>query len=79
VSRGRDVRIDALRGLMLAVMTMDHFPSLFLDYTYGSLGYVTMAEGFIFLSGLVAGRVYTRYGAAEDGALLWRRALTLSL
>src|SRR5208283_3971240 len=39
-------------------------------------GYVTAAEGFVFLSGLVAGRVYTRYSAAESGALLWRRALT---
>jgi len=72
---GRDVYIDALRGLMLVTMTIHHFPSLFCDYTFESLGYVNAVEGFVFLSGLVAGRVYTRYGAVENGVLLWRRAL----
>lgn len=58
---------------MLVVMTMDHFPSLLFKYTYQATGYVTTAEGFVFLSGLVAGRVYTRYGQAENRRKLWRR------
>jgi hypothetical protein len=72
---GRDVHLDALRGLMLVVMTIDHFPSLISDYTLQSLGYVGAAEGFVFLSGLVAGRVYTRYGETGSRESLWRRAL----
>ena len=73
---GRDVYIDALRGLMLVTMVTNHFPSLICNYTFESLGYVHAVEGFVFLSGLVAGRVYTRYGAVESRALLWRRAFT---
>ena len=71
---GRDIRIDALRGLILIVMTMDHFPSLFFNYTYELPGYVTTAEGFVFLSGLVAGKVYQRYGASTEPVSLWDRA-----
>jgi hypothetical protein len=73
---GRNIYIDALRGLMLVTMTIHHFPSLFDNYTFESLGYVQAAEGFVFLSGLVAGRVYARYNAAESGTLLWKRTLT---
>jgi hypothetical protein len=74
--RGRNVHVDALRGLTLVVMTVHHFPSLFLTYSIEVLGYVTTGESFVFLSGLVAGSAYTRYSAAESGALLWRRAFT---
>lgn len=73
---GRDIYIDALRGLMLVTMTAHHFPSLFDGCSFESLGYVHAADGFVFLSGLIAGRVYTRYSVAESGELLWRRALT---
>lgn len=57
---GRDLRLDALRGLMLVFMTINHIPTNFKAATSESLGFVSDAEGFVFLSGLVAGIVYTR-------------------
>src|SRR4051794_21849559 len=71
----RDIRLDALRGLLLVVMTMDHFPSSFFELTYESLGYITAAEGFVFLAGLVAGQVYCRYSSYENRQSLLKRAL----
>jgi hypothetical protein len=72
--------LDALRGLMLVVMTVDHldlFGPIY-RFTYEPLGYASAAEGFVLLSGIVAGIVYTRY--AEHGRLaarLKRRLVTL--
>lgn len=74
----RDVRIDALRGLFLVVMTVDHLQSSLSQFTYEVVGYVTAAEGFVFMSGLVAGRVYQRYWLREGTPSLWRRVLRRS-
>ncbi|MGA3179237.1 MAG: OpgC domain-containing protein [Verrucomicrobiota bacterium] len=57
---GRDTRLDAIRGLMLILMTVDHFPGILISYVQNSVGFVTAAEGFIFLSGYVAGFCYLR-------------------
>lgn len=57
---GRDLRFDSLRGLMLLFMTVNHLPSVFRRVTDSSLGLFSAAEGFVFLSGLLAGWVYTR-------------------
>jgi hypothetical protein len=57
---GRDLRFDSLRGLMLICMTVNHLPSLLKWATDQSLGIFSAAEGFVFLSGLLAGYVYTR-------------------
>jgi len=56
----RDLRFDSLRGLMLIVMTVNHLPSILRWATDESLGIFSAAEGFVFLSGLLAGYVYTR-------------------
>lgn len=63
----RDLRIDTLRGLMLVSMTINHSLWITFDglswlqnYVYQPFGFVTAAEGFVFLSGLVTGIVYTR-------------------
>ena len=53
-------QIDFLRGLFLIIMTIDHFESPLRRLTYQTFGYVSAAEGFIFVSGLVAGLVYGR-------------------
>lgn len=57
--------IDTFRGVMLLLMTIVHllnlpFNSIYFlkPYFYGFFGYFTDPEGFIFLSGLVAGIVY---------------------
>ncbi|MBV9546164.1 MAG: OpgC domain-containing protein, partial [Chloroflexi bacterium] len=62
VMRGRDLRIDFLRGLCVIAMMVDHIAGASGLYavTGGNRFYTSAAEGFIFVSGLVAGRAYTR-------------------
>ena len=57
---GRDLRFDSLRGLMLVTMTINHLPSSLRLFTDESMGIFSAAEGFVFISGLLAGIVYTR-------------------
>ena len=60
-SDSRIVLIDFLRGLCLLIMTVDHLPeTLIQKFTWQGLGFFSAAECFVFLSGLVAGRVYGR-------------------
>lgn len=56
----RDARLDSLRGLMLVAMAINHVPSDYHWLTDRSLGIFSAAEGFVFLSGMIAGIVYTR-------------------
>jgi len=56
----RDQRFDTLRGLLLVCMTVNHLPTELRTVTDQSLGLFSSAEGFVFLSGLLAGWVYTR-------------------
>src|SRR6266850_5514249 len=67
----RDRRLDALRGLMLVIITIDHLPSAFAAFTYQSLGFVSAAEGFVFLSGYVAGMVYAPFAVNGCWKELW--------
>lgn len=52
--------LDVLRGLMLVIMTFNHFGGPVKSITFQPLGFVSAAEGFIYLSGFVYGVVYTR-------------------
>lgn len=52
--------IDALRGLMLVLMTLTHLPTRLTDPLGQPFGYVSAAEGFVLLSGYMAGLVYGR-------------------
>jgi hypothetical protein len=56
----RDLRFDTLRGLFLVCMIVNHLPTELRFFTDQSLGTFSAAEGFVFLSGLLAGWVYTR-------------------
>lgn len=59
----RIIAFDVLRGLMLAIMLVDHielYPSLFDMFTGRGRLFVSAAEGFFFLSGLLVGMVYKR-------------------
>jgi enterochelin esterase-like enzyme len=73
--QGRDLRIDFLRGLFVVGMIVDHVAGASWLYTLtgGNRFYASAAEGFVFVSGLVAGRAYTR-AIARDGMSngLWR-------
>lgn len=86
----RILQIDYFRGWMLLIMTVDHLFFLPFSYlegwsnvTYGFAGYVTAAEGFFFLSGLVSGIVFTNvivsksYGYARSKLLHRARELYL--
>ncbi|HPR73358.1 MAG TPA: OpgC domain-containing protein [Bacteroidales bacterium] len=56
----RILYLDALRGLMLVIMTFDHIGGPIKNITFQPLGFVSAAAGFIYLSGFVYGIVYTR-------------------
>jgi hypothetical protein len=57
----RDRRIDTIRGLLVAIMIIDHVGGYLKMVTAQTLGYVSAAEGFVFLSGFVCAKVYGRY------------------
>ena len=65
--------LDALRGLMLVMMTITHLPTRFSEPLSQSLGFVSAAEGFVLLSAFIAGSVYTRR-AQQHGFAIMRRA-----
>ena len=74
----RQPEIDALRGLMLVLMCVTHLPTRFADWLGQPFGFVSAAEGFVFLSAYLVGLVYTgrarKLGQAEMTKALWRRA-----
>ncbi len=73
----RDRSLDILRGLMLIIMAADHFGEPVFDYVYEFTGYVSAAEGFVFLSGLLVALVYARYhgqGLLRLEQKVWHRA-----
>ena len=70
-NKRRDLRFDSLRGLMLVCMTINHLPSRLRFLTDESIGLFSAAEGFVFLSGLLAGWIYTQKLRREgSGALM---------
>ncbi len=79
--RGRDFALDLLRGLCLAKMIIAHGPATPGHPYLGALTFVSAAEGFFFISGIVVGMIWRRrlatrpLGDATRG--LWRRAVQL--
>jgi hypothetical protein len=74
----RKPEFDALRGLFLVWMTLTHLPTRMSDLVNQPFGFVSSAEGFVLLSGLLVGRVYMRQALESSGELrtkLWKRAL----
>lgn len=57
----RDFSLDILRGMMLLIMAADHFGEPIFQHLYEYAGYVSAAEGFVFLSGMLVALVYSRY------------------
>lgn len=56
----RQPELDALRGVMLLWMTVTHLPTHASHYSYQPLGFVAAAEGFIFISALLAGKSFAK-------------------
>jgi hypothetical protein len=76
----RRPELDALRGLFLVWMTLTHLPTRFADFVNQPLGFVSSAEGFVFISALLVGRLYIRdlvLNPANVRARLWKRSLKI--
>ena len=56
----RDLRLDTIRGVMLLIMAINHLPWAKTPITGEPFGFVSAAEGFVFLSGLVCAMAYGR-------------------
>jgi hypothetical protein len=82
-SAARYWEVDALRGLMLVLMTVTHLPSRLTDPLGQPFGFVSAAEGFVLLSAFMAGLVYSRtahrQGVVAMRRAFWRRALKVYL
>lgn len=81
MAMGRRLELDAARGLMLVWITLTHLPTAASAYVNQPFGFVSAAEGFIFLSALFTGRIYFRL-AEHDGyhamtRRLWGRTFRL--
>jgi hypothetical protein len=70
----RRLELDAARGLMLVWITLTHLPTGASRFVNQPFGFISAAEGFIFLSALFTGRIYFRL-AEQDGY----RAMTFKL
>lgn len=85
VSPNRIVALDIIRGLFLAMILVDHielYPSGFDYFTGRGRLFVSAAEGFFFMSGLLVGMVYKRrlnLGMKFIFKRMWARALELYL
>ncbi len=56
---GRRLELDAVRGLMLVWITLTHLPTIASTYVNQPFGFVSAAEGFIFLSALFTRAITT--------------------
>lgn len=73
----RDCSLDILRGVMLLIMAADHFGEPIFQHLYEFAGYLSAAEGFVFLSGMLVALVYSRYQSQGGWRLeqkVWQRA-----
>ena len=76
----RRPELDALRGLFLVWMTLTHLPTRFSDFTNQPIGFVSAAEGFVFISALLVGRIYMRDSLQDANGVrvkLWKRSLQI--
>lgn len=79
----RDLRIDFLRGMVMAALIVGHIEifSWFNYLTWERIGVVSGAEGFVIFAGVVMGFLYRRKiqqaGLAESSMLMIERAFKL--
>jgi hypothetical protein len=74
----RQPELDALRGLLLIWMTLTHLPTRVSAFANEPFGFVSAAEGFVFLSAVLTGKLHgklaTRGDHGELRSKLWSRA-----
>lgn len=76
----RRPELDALRGLFLVWMTLTHLPTHFSDFVNSPIGFVSSAEGFVFISAFLVGRLYIRELMRDENGVrrkLWKRSLKI--
>ncbi|MGC9550649.1 OpgC domain-containing protein [Vibrio metoecus] len=77
--------LDSIRGLLLVLITFNHLiwysggTTILQIFTHEPIGVFGAAEGFIFMSGLLAGMVYSRreYSDRQATNKVWHRAFTI--
>ncbi len=69
----RQPELDALRGFLLVWMTLTHLPTHVSAFSNQTVGFVSAAEGFIFLSALLCGRVFDRKLSEGGFREVWDR------
>ncbi len=76
-------QLDGLRGLLIVIITINHTDNYLTRFTYQTFGYASAAEGFVFLSGLVASMAYNKRldttGVPEMTSHAFERARTIYL
>ncbi len=76
----RRPELDALRGLFLVWMTLTHLPTRLSHLVNQPFGFVSSAEGFVFLSAMLVATL-SIHQAAEDSdgvrTKLWKRAFRI--
>jgi hypothetical protein len=79
----RDMRFDAIRGLLLISMALMHVPTLVSNFLNEPLGFMSDAEGFIFLSacmaGVAYGKTYRQTNWLAMSRRVWQRARKIYL
>jgi hypothetical protein len=76
----RRPELDALRGFFLVWMTLNHLPTRLSDYFNQPLGFVSSAEGFVFLSGLLLAMLSVRRAKEEPREMrekIWKRSFRI--
>lgn len=71
--------LDALRGFMLVWITLTHLPTVLNTYVNQPFGFVSAAEGFIFLSALFTGRIYFQMAERNGYGVMHRKLSMRSL
>jgi hypothetical protein len=85
VAKGRDERIDFLRGMAILTVIINHVAvrSLYLIFSVEAIGAISAAEGFILLSGIIIGLVYHKRiqqdGLRQSQSKLIQRAFQIYL
>ncbi len=73
--------LDSMRGILLVLMALSHLPMGLTRFANQPLGFVSAAEGFVFLSAYLVGSIYTRLvlerGIGFVRAQLWKRTRRL--
>jgi hypothetical protein len=55
---GRSPTIDLIRGVLLLLMTVAHLPTVWAAHFGQPVGFISAAEGFVFISAFLAGKIF---------------------